>query len=130
MAEFLSPEWVAALHDIASADQNLAEATVDVDLVVEQHIGEGDDEVVYHLVFDHGSTSVIAGAATDPTVRFRQSRETALAIARGELSAQRAFMSGSLQVGGDVQRLVENSQVLAALGDTFARLREETFGSV
>lgn len=130
MAEFLSSEWLTALHDIASVDERLAEVTADIDLTVEQHIGDGDDEFVYHLVFDHGSTSVRPGPAENPTVRFRQDRETAVAIARGELSAQRAFMSGRLQVGGDVQRLVENSQVLVALGDTFAALRSATFGSV
>lgn len=127
MAEFLSPGWIESLHEAASADEELAAVTADVDLVVEQHIGDGDDEVVYHLVFDHGRVAVRSGPAEAATVRFRQDAETARAIAAGELSAQRAFMSGRLQVGGDVQTLVEHSQVLAAFGDTFAAVRAAAF---
>lgn len=127
MPEFLSPGWIESLHQAASADEELAAATADVDLVVEQHIGEGEDEVVYHLIFDHGRVAVRPGPAETATVRFRQDHETAHAIAIGELSAQRAFMSGRLQVGGDVQALVEHSPALTAFGDTFAAVRAATF---
>lgn len=130
MAEFLSPEWITALHEAASSDADLAEATAEMDLILEQHVTDGDDEIAYHIVFDRGSVSIAAGPADSPTVRFRQDRATAEAIALGELSAQRAFMSGRLRIGGDVQALVENSQALAALGDTFESLRASTFGTV
>src|SRR5699024_9675613 len=128
MAEFLSPEWITKLHTAASTDPDLAAATADIALVVEQHVGDGEDgdangsETIYHIVFDRGTVAILTGPAEDPTVRFRQDRATAEAIARGQISAQRAFMSGRLRIGGDVQALVENSRALAALGDCFATI--------
>ncbi len=59
-------------------------------------------------------------------VRFTQDHETALAIASGHGSAQRAFMTGRLQVGGDLRVLLDHSEVLAQLDDVFAAVRART----
>lgn len=130
MLAFLSPEWVAALDDAARADALLAEATATLGLVLEHHVTDVPDapggEVRYHLVLDHGAVSVVAGAATDPTLRFTQDLATALAIAGGTASAQRAFMSGRLRVGGDLRALVDHPAVLASLHDVFAAVRART----
>jgi hypothetical protein len=130
MLVYLSPAWVAALDHAARADPALADAAREVGLVVEQHVTGGPQgDVIYHLVFDHGAVSVASGAADDgpsAVVRFTLDHETALAIARGEGSAQRAFMAGSLQVGGDLRALIDHQAVLSALHDVFAAVRDQT----
>lgn len=134
MLAFLSPAWLAALHDAASADPSLAEASSTVAVVLEQHVtdvpGAPGGEVRYHLVLDHGSAAVVPGPATDPTIRFTQDLATAVGIASGTDSAQRAFMSGRLQVGGDLRVLVDHPEALASLQDVFARVRARTDLSV
>jgi len=40
-------------------------------------------------------------------VRFTQVHRVAVAIARGDASAQRAFMTGDLRVGGDLGALLD-----------------------
>lgn len=131
MAEFLSPGWIADLDAAAAADEALAETIADVDLIVEQHVVDADGsqgDVVYHVLLQRGRAAVRPGPAGSPTVRFTQDRATAEGIATGRLSAQRAFMAGRLQIGGDVHALVEHGPILAALGDTFASVRTDTFG--
>lgn len=137
MLAFLSPAWVAALDHAARADPDLAEATREVALVVEQRVLGGPlGDVAYHVVFDHGSVSVGPGpfapaeeespAGGAPVVRFTLDHETALDIARGAGSAQRAFMAGTLQVGGDLRVLLDHQLVLSALHDVFATVRAQT----
>ncbi|NLD78307.1 MAG: SCP2 sterol-binding domain-containing protein [Acidimicrobiales bacterium] len=145
MTRFLSPEWLAELDAAVASHPRLAELTEAVRIVVEQRITgtdlpaadlpateSGDDrsgetgEVVYHVVLDHGVGSVVAGPAVDPTVTFTQDVSVARAIAAGEESAQRAFMSGDLRVGGNLLDLTAHQGVLVELGDVFAAVRAAT----
>lgn len=131
MLAYLSPAWVAALDQAARADEQLAAATADVALVLEQQVTGGPEgDVTYHLTFDHGTVSAGTGGAPSPAdaavVRFTLDHETALGIARGTGSAQQAFMAGALQVGGDLRVLLDHQVVLSALHDVFAAVREQT----
>lgn len=127
MLTFLSDEWISALHDAASTDPVLAEQTRDVALTIEQEVtGTPRGDVRYHLTFDHGSVAVVPGPAPVATVRFHQDYDTAASIAMGEGSAQRAFMTGRLRVGGDLRALLANTDVLAQLDDVFTGVRART----
>ena len=124
---FLSDEWIAALDHAVSHDETLASLTADLSLVIEQEVTGGPlGDVRYHVTFDHGTVSVTPGPAAAPTVRFLQDHETAAAIALGTGSAQRAFMTGRLRVGGDLRVLLDHTAVLAQLDDVFADVRART----
>jgi hypothetical protein len=145
VARFLSPAWLAELDAAVRDHPRLGELTADVRIVIEQRVtgapdpdGSGRapdgadpaDDVVYHVVLDHGSASVAEGPAADPTVTFTQDVAVARSIATGEESAQRAFMSGQLRLGGDLQLLTAHQGVLSELGDVFASVRATTeFGT-
>ncbi len=124
---FLSPAWLSELDHAARQHAGLAAAATGVTLVVEQTVtgGPGGD-VTYHVAFADGQVAVRPGPAPDATVRFGQDHETAVAIATGAASAQRAFMTGRLQVGGDLRALLDHQAALAALGDVFASVRDRT----
>lgn len=127
MLTFLSDEWIEALHEAASSDADLAERTRDVSLTIEQEVTGGPDgDVRYALRFDHGSVAVTSGPAPGATVRFHQDYATAASIAMGQGSAQRAFMTGRLRVGGDLRVLLAHGDVLAQLDDVFASVRART----
>ena len=51
---------------------------------------------------------------------------TATAIARGELSAQRAFMNGRLAIEGDTLALAHAQPALRGISDAFAEVRSST----
>jgi len=127
MLTFLSDEWIGALHEAAAADAELAASTADLSLTIEQEVlGGPDGDVRFHLTFDHGAVTVAMGAAPSATVRFHQDYATAASIAMGQGSAQRAFMTGRLRVGGDLRVLLSHREVLASVGDVFAAVRAQT----
>lgn len=137
MTRFLSPEWLAELDAAIVAHPRLAALTADVRIVIEQRVtgttiqsDSPDGDFTYHVVLDHGTGSVKAGPATNPTVTFSQDLAVARSIATGQESAQRAFMSGGLRVGGDLVALTAHQEVLAEVGDVFATVRSTTdFGT-
>jgi putative sterol carrier protein len=120
VVRFLTDEWVDAL-DGAAPDAIVFDGELD-GLV----LGYVVDDFAYHLVFADGRVHVRHGAAERPTVTFRCDRETAAEIARGEASAQRAFMSGRLRIGGDASALLRAHAAIAALPDLFAAVRVGT----
>lgn len=123
MAEFLSDAWITDLD--AAARQ--AAAPSGLRLVVQQVVlGERGADTRYVIRFDDGHVSVTAGQAEDADLTLTQDRATAAEIARGELSAQVAFMAGRLRVGGDLRDVVERSRDLAAMADVFEATRATT----
>ena len=128
MARFLSDEWIDAL-DRALADAAPADPAATLDgspLVVEQCVTRPDgDPVVYHVVLGDGRARAVPGPAPEPTLRFTQDRDTAWAIGTGRQSAQAAFMTGRLQVGGDLRALLDE-RLVGQLGDAFAAVRAGT----
>lgn len=118
MARFLTDEWVDAL-DAAATSLQVGD---DLELRVE-HVVEA---FTYHVSYADGRVRYQRGAATDATVRLIADRDTAAAIARGELSAQRAFMNGLLAIEGDTMALANAQPTLRAIGDAFGDVRSST----
>jgi hypothetical protein len=115
---FLSDAWLQALDDRTS-EVHLVEP---LDLCVEHVVGD----TVYHVAFAGRQVRFVPGAAHEPAVRLRTSRPHAVAIARGETSAQRLFMNGELSLEGDAHALVRALPALRQLDDVFAEVRAET----
>ncbi len=117
---YLSDEW------IQEADAALRASELRVGdgegFAVEQRVGE----VVFHMVFSTAGAGVRPGPAVEPSVVLCQSRDTAVAIARGELSAEEAVLNGQTVVEGDPLALLSHHQTLAGAGDAFADLRART----
>lgn len=122
MAGFLTEAWIDELAGAAE----VAEVPVALDLVIQQIVTGGDQEVAYTIVVSGGALTVRHGRTDDPDVTFTQDRDTATAIARGELSAQRAFLDGRLALRGDLDRLLPEVGGLSALDDVFAATRAST----
>ena len=123
MVEFLSDEWIAALDAAAREVELPPEVTLVVQEVV---LDDAGIEHAYALRIDAGAASVTAGRAEQADVTFTQDARTAAAIARGDLSAQAAFLAGRVRLGGDAQRLVERARELDALDGAFDGVRAAT----
>jgi putative sterol carrier protein len=124
MAQYLSPEWIDELHAALSADESVRKATAGVALTVQQVVTGGPEgDVAWHVVVDHGTVAVRPGTTDDADVTFHQDRETAVAVAGGELSAQAAFMIGKLTVTGDVRKLIEHQGAFTGIDDATDAVR-------
>jgi hypothetical protein len=132
VVRFLSDEWVAAMDRAANAAEGPRSGggTVVVQHVVTDvpdDLAAGrDSERVYHLVLTPDSAAVRPGRADAPTVTFTATYTVAAAVARGERSAQAAFMAGELRLGGAVEALLGQHAALGEVADPFAAVRAET----
>ena len=116
MPAYLSDEWFAAVADVLGSDPIAADVTV------EQRAGD----VVWHLLLGRSDMRLLRGPAERPDITLTQSYETASAVARGQRSAQAAFMAGEITLGGDVSTLLAIAPALAEIEDRLADVRAET----
>lgn len=123
MAEFLTDAWVAELNAAAGELRVPDSLCLVVQQVVVDDRGQASE---YAIRIEGGRASVTPGRVDDAHVTFTQDRATASAIARGELSAQVAFMSGRLRVGGDVRQVIDRAREIQALDDLFGQARAAT----
>ena len=121
MPEFLTDEWVHWLDSV------LSDCAVDgaVGLVLEYRVSKDDGSVYcWHVRIASGRVSAAAGRAGEAPgmalVTLASDLETALAIAIGGGSAQRAFAEGRLRLSGDPRSLLAARPVLAAIGAALA----------
>jgi SCP-2 sterol transfer family len=128
----------AARRSVAGADR-LGDAAAGIRLTIE-HVatdvpvrpwtrgtpGPLEGTVRWHITIEGRRVELAGGPAPQPDLRFTANYATAAAIARGELSAQRAFAEGRLRVGGDLSLLVRHQQALATVNDAMAWVRAET----
>lgn len=124
---YLSDRW------LAEADRAASQLTVDgeaVTIAMAVVGGPGGDRR-YRLVLEPPELHIRPGHGNgndDRTVTMTMDHATAVGIARGASSAQRAFLDGRIRLGGDVSLLLGDSAVraLSAATDCFAGLRDRT----
>lgn len=122
---YLSDEWIEALDAAARDHVGLRAAARGADLVLQQTITDAD-RTTYRIELRDGDVRVRSGSVDAPTVSLSTDRSTAAAIARGEASAQVAFMNGNLRLGGNITALLDHHELLAGLDDVFADVRDRT----
>jgi hypothetical protein len=110
MARYLSPEWFSQVTAAASPPRDTGAL-----MVLEQVVRDTPDgEVAYRVVVGQGDARIvwpIAGDAPPPDMRISCDWATAVAVAKGDLSAQRALMQGKLRVRGNPSRLAGDPAV-------------------
>ena len=74
----------------------------------------GEEDFVAHLQIADGKCTYIDGPAKHPNVVISTPPDVWLAISKGEMDGQQAFMSGKYKVEGDVSLLLK-------LGALFSR---------
>lgn len=127
MARYLSAEWFDEVNQAARDSPELAEATRNVRLTLQQVVTGGPDgDVRYWVTVDGGHVEAGLGQAPDPDVTVTQSYETAVAVSTGSLGAQAAVMDGRIRLSGDTAVLWEHHETLAGLDAVFAPVRART----
>lgn len=118
---YLSDEW------LTKADEQLAALSpISTAVSVAMTVTDGPDgERNYRLVLGPERVGVAPGVG-DSGVSMTVTWPVAVAIATGEASAQRAFLDGNLQLGGDTSLLLGHQQQLADIADKLDGLRSTT----
>jgi len=123
---YLSDEWISAVALEVGADPAVAAAAVGHTVAITQVVTDSPfGEVTYHLVCADGRVHFGAGPAPSD-VTFRQSYDTAVAIARGELNAAESFITGKVRFSGNHETVIAAQPFFAALDSVFTRVRART----
>ena len=117
---YLGDEWIdaaeAAVADLAPSTYAFAIGYT----VTDGPLGERS----YTLRLGPDRVSIRSGS--DAPVTLRMTWPVAVAIAKGELSAQRAFLDGNMRIDGDAQALLGASDDLLAVDQRLAAVRAKT----
>lgn len=126
VARFLSSAWFDEMN--AAATAAVVNQSGSTDRLALRHVitGAPDGDVTYLVVIEEGALRFVPGDDAAAPVTFTQDYATAVAISRGELSAQAAFMMGRIRAGGEVGLLLTHQGALAGVDDVFEPVRAAT----
>ncbi len=126
MSKFLSEEWVQEVTSALNGHQGYKNAIGAADLGIQFSTSEAPDgEVAYYLQSSAGVSIVALGALEDADVTVKQSYDTAVAISKGELNTQTAFMTGKLKVSGNLAKLMMHQSAIQQWAAAVSELEVE-----
>lgn len=119
---YLSDDWLAAADRAVRRAGEPAPSSIVIDQWVD---GAGGFRVV---IGPEASVAALRADTNDDVAAatFRQTLETARAIATGATDAHQAFLLGRIEFSGDLDRVIAARDALAWLEATLAPVMEET----
>jgi len=107
---FLSPEWIEAAREIRERYSSQT-ASIEVAVRVNQVVTDvpfGDGELHAHIDTSSGDVDLELGHLDEPDATITLSYETAraLLVERDPAKVMQAFMSGGIQVDGDLMKVM------------------------
>jgi len=121
--KYLSEEWASAVQDALNSNDSFKSSAGSQSAKIQQVVtGAPDGEVKYWFKLDAGQAGLGIGDSPDAVdATITQDYDTAVKLAKNELTGTAAYMSGKLRVSGDLMKLMQLqgalSQMPAALKD-------------
>ena len=120
--KFLSEEWAQAVQDALNANESFRGAIGSISAKVQQVVTGPAGESRYWFKVEGGQAALGVGDSPDPVdATITQDYDTAVALAKNELTGMAAYMSGKLRVAGDLMKLM---QLQGPLGQMPAALQD------
>jgi putative sterol carrier protein len=123
--KFLSPEWADALKAELNGSDEFRRAAAGQRATIQQVITNTDGETRYWISIVDGQIDLGVGDADAPDATITQSYDSAAALAKGELSAVTAFMTGKLKIAGNMGMILGLQGALAQLPAAMAKIDVE-----
>ena len=123
--KFLSEEWAEALKAELNSSESFKEAAAGKTATIQQVIGSGDDEIHYWISLADGAIDMGIGDAASADATITETYDTAIALAKSELSPVTAFMTGKVKIAGNMGMLLGLQSVLALLPAAMAAIDVE-----
>lgn len=120
MATFLSAEHMTEATAALNEDAAFNGAMANVEFALQFNVsGTPDGEVPYYLQISDGAATMALGELEGADASVSSDYDTAVAISRGELNVQMAFMTGKIKVGGNMAKIMMNQGLIGE----FARVQ-------
>ena len=115
--KYLSEEFYKELNNKIQSSEAVLGAAKGQTVTIQNVVTDGPNgEVKNWLKLVDGTPEVGLGDVDSPDATVTQSYETAVAIAKGELNGQNAFMQGKLKIAGNMMKVMQLQGFLQAFG--------------
>lgn len=112
---FLSPEWAEAVKSALNTSEEFKEAATNQRATIQQIITTAEGEILYWIKIVDGAIDLGVGNVDVPDATIKQSYDTAVALANGELNAVTGYMTGKINILGNLGKLLGLQGALAQL---------------
>ena len=125
--KFLTKEWLDALTAALEAHAGFKGAIASTELSLQFDTTDAPEgtEKNYLISISGGSAAATAGPGASADVTITNNYETAVAIAKGDLNTQMAFMTGKIKVAGNMTKLITNQAMLSQFANATAAMSVE-----
>lgn len=127
MVQFLTKDWLSELTETLNGHDGFKAAIANVDLTLQFEVGDAPDgtEHRYFIAVGDGAAEAGAGDAEAPDATISNNYETAVAVSKGDLNTQMAFMTGKLKVTGNMAKLMMNQAMLTKFAEAASAIDVE-----
>jgi putative sterol carrier protein len=123
--KFLSEPWAEALKTELNGSEEFQRAAAGQRATIQQVITDAGGETRYWISIVDGRIDLGVGDVDAPDATITQSYDSAAALARGELNAVTAFMTGKLKIAGNMGMILGLQGALAQLPAAMAKIDVE-----
>lgn len=125
--KYLSDDWAKEVNNRLQSSEAVLNAAKGQSVTIQQVVTDVPDrgEVKYYFKLADGQPEVGVGDIENPEATISQTYETSVAVAKGELNAQNAFMQGKLKITGNLMKLMQLQGFFQALGGAVGDLETE-----
>jgi putative sterol carrier protein len=123
--KFLSEPWAEALKAELNGSEEFRRAAAGQRATIQQVITNTGGETHYWISIVDGQIDLGVGDVDAPDATITQSYDSAAALAKGELSAVTAFMTGRLKIAGNMGMILGLQGALAQLPAAMAKIDVE-----
>jgi len=113
-----------ALKQLSVENEEIKEEVEDMDTIIAQFVWT-DADYQYWLKVGEGVVDFAEGEADDPSVTLKAEAATWAGLGSGELDSTSAYMSGDLQIEGNLQDAIAYGDLNSLVGDTLRELGGE-----
>jgi len=127
VAKFLTTDWMSELTSTLNGHDGFTAAIASTDLVLQFEVPDAPDgtEPTYHIAIGGGSAEIAPGASASPDATISNDYETAVAMSKGDLNTQMAFMTGKLKVTGNMAKLMMSQAMLGQFAEAASGMSVE-----
>ena len=105
--KFLSEEWTNEVTKALNESDAFKNAAGSQNAKLQQVVNSPEGEKKYFFKLEGGQAEVGLGEIEGPEATITQDYDTAVALAKQELTGTAAYMSGKLKVSGDLMKLMQ-----------------------